>query len=154
MNNKNKRKVKIVALAVAAFFALGIVGMALTQTQSGYASVKNSAIGSIDWGRAMQSHPDMAAIQAELQREGESLQRDFDEKSKNMNDQERQNYFTQLDQRMQQKQISLFTPLREKMLEAVRKVATAKGLAIVVSNEIVVFGGTDITDDVIKAFGR
>ena len=154
MDKKSKRNVKFIALAVAAVFALGIVGIALTQTQIGYAAPRDSAIGIIDFGKALQSHPDMANAQTEMQREGESLQKDFEEKSKTMSDQDKQNYFMQLQQRMQQKEMSLIGAINEKIEEAVKKVAAAKGLSIVVFKNAVIFGGTDITDDVIKAFGK
>ena len=154
MNKKNKRNVKIIALVVAAVFALGIVGIALTQSQIGHAAPQASGIGYVDVGRAIQSHPNTANAQSELQREFETLQREFEERARNMNDRERHQYSMQLQQRLQQKEATLFGAIQTNIEEVVRRVATARGLTIVVTSDIVIFGGTDITDDVIRGFSR
>ncbi|MDR3348334.1 MAG: OmpH family outer membrane protein [Acidaminococcales bacterium] len=155
MKNANKQNVKIIALAIVAFFALGIVGVAVTQTQVSFAAPsQNSAIGYIDMRRAIQSHPDMPNYQAEIQKESETLQKEFDEKAESMNDQEKQRYMAQLQQRLRQKDESLLSAINAKIEEVVKKVAANKDLSVVVLREIVIYGGTDITEDVIKAYGK
>ena len=156
MKKNNKKNVKIVALMVAVMFILGIVGIAVTQTQTGYAAPadKNSAIGYIDIGKAMQSHPDAEAAMKTLQAESEAFQKDFDEKAKTLSEQEQQRYYVQLQQRLQQKEAELTSAIFKKIEASVQKVAKAKGLSVIVERGSVVYGGTDITDDVIKDFGK
>ncbi|MDR2005937.1 MAG: OmpH family outer membrane protein [Acidaminococcales bacterium] len=155
MKNTNKKNVKIIALTIVAFFALGIVGVAITQTQVSFAApAQNSAIGYIDMRRAIQSHPDMPNYQTEMQTESETLQKEFDEKSAGMNDQEKQRYLVQLQQRLRQKDESLLSAINAKIEEVVKKIAANKGLSVVVLREIVIYGGTDITEDVIKAYAK
>lgn len=152
MKNSNKKKVKIIALAVAALFALGIVGVAVTQTQVGFAapSDKNSAIAYIDTTKVMQSHPDMAAFETTMQTEMENAQKQFEAEGANLPEQEKQRFSIQLQQRLQQKQNELINAMEEKVIASAAKVAKAKGFSIVVAKNIVIYGGVDISDDVIK----
>ncbi len=156
MKNTNREKMKIVALVVVAFFALGIVGLALTQSQvvSAAPAAKDSAIGYINVTKALQAHPDSENVGKTMQAEGQAAQKEFEEKSKGMNDQQKQEYYMQLSQRLQQKQAELMDAVLVKIEESVKKVAQAKGLTVVVNANTVVYGGVDITDDVIKAFGK
>ena len=47
----------------------------------------------------------------------------------------------------------LFNPIRKKILDAVHKVAKEKGIDVVLTSSAVVEGGTDMTNDVLKAVG-
>jgi outer membrane protein len=74
----------------------------------------------------------------------------FDAKSANMNDQEKQSYYKQLQQGLQVKQQELLGAIQDKINAAVKAVADAKGLTVVVEKSVTVYGGQDITDDVMK----
>ena len=50
------------------------------------------------------------------------------------------------------KKASLLGSVNDKVTAAVKAVADAKGLAIVIDKGNVVYGGQDITDEVIKKF--
>lgn len=150
----NKKNVKFIALLVAAFFALGIVGIAITQTQTGFAAPANSSIGVIDVRKAMAAHPDAANVETTMKAEIEAAQKEFEDKAKGLSEQEKQRYFGQLQQRVAQKEASLINDVAQKVEAVVEKVAKAKGLSVVVVKDTVIYGGTDITDDVIKAFGK
>ena len=153
--SNNKKNVKLIAMVIVAFFAIGIVGMAVTQTQVGLAAPaeSNSAIGFVDKQRLVMSHPDIKTIGETLKAETVAAQKEFEEKAKDLAPQEQQRYFAQLDQRIKNKEMELMKPLIDKIDAAVKTVAEAKGLTVVVDSMVVVFGGTDITDDVIKSYG-
>ena len=51
---------------------------------------------------------------------------------------------------LQKKEQTLLTGIQGKVDEAVKQTAEAKGLSVVLAKEAVVYGGQDITDDVIK----
>jgi outer membrane protein len=154
MNNKSKRNVKIIALAIVAFFALGIVGIAVSQTSVGLAAPSSSAIGVIDMKKALDAHPDVATANAALQKEVETVRSDFEAWSPGKSDEEKQKYGVQLDQRINQKRQELLNAIVEKVKASVKKVANSKGLSVVIASDFVIYGGTDITDDVIKSFGK
>jgi outer membrane protein len=68
-----------------------------------------------------------------------------------MNDAEKRRYFAQSRERLQNKQTELMEPVNKKIEETIKKVADKKGLAVVVEKNTVVYGGLDITDEVVKA---
>ena len=89
-----------------------------------------------------------------MQNEVQSAQKDFEEKSASMNDQEKGDYYQQTQQRLQQKQNELMDPIRQNIEETVKKVAEAKGLQVVLDKGAVIYGGQDITQDVVSKLGK
>ena len=154
MLNLKKKQVKIVSLAIAVFFMLGVVGLALSQ--SGKTSVasagSSSNIGVVNQQLLVSQHPDMAKAQAAMEAEVESAKKDFETKSASMNDKEKQDYYAQVQQRLSLKQQELITPVLDKVEAAIKAVADAKGLSVVMDKGNVVYGGVDITDEVGKKF--
>ena len=71
-----------------------------------------------------------------------------------MSDQEKQDYYRQCQQRLQQKQAELLDPIVKSVDDAIKQVADAKGLGVVIEKAAVVYGGQDITQDVIKKLGK
>lgn len=132
---------------VTLFLLLSIVAVA--QPSTTYAA-SASSIGVVNYQLLIQQHPDMAQAQTTMNAAIAQAKSDFDAKSINMNDQEKQSYYQQLQQSLQVQQQDLLGGIRDKINAAVKAVADAKGLTIVVDNSAVVNGGQDITDDVMK----
>lgn len=152
---RNKKNVQLVSLAIVAAFVLGIVGISLSQSSIGHAApANNSAVGVVNYQMIVVSTPDMDAYKTNMQAEIDSAQKEFDEKAKDLPDQEKQLYYTQLQERLGQKDRELKAPILDKINAAIKKVADSKGLTIVVDKQAVLYGGVDITDDVIKSFGK
>lgn len=147
-----KKQVKIVSLTIALFFILGVVGMALSQSgQTSIASAgASSNIGVVNYQILISQHPDMAKAQQTMQAEVEQAKKDFDAKAATMNDKEKQDYYTQIQQRLSLKQQELTGPVFDKVEAAIKAVADAKGLSVVMDKSNVVYGGQDITDEVGK----
>ena len=68
-----------------------------------------------------------------------------------MNDQQKEEYYRQLQERLQVRFKELDDTLRKDIDDVIKKVADKKGLKVVVEKSTVVYGGTDITDEVAKA---
>ena len=152
---RNKKNVQLVSLAIVAAFVLGIVGLSLSQSSIGHAATaNNSAVGVVNYQMIIVSTPDMDAYKTNMQAEIDNAQKEFDEKAKDLPDQEKQRYYTQLQERLGQKDRELKAPILDKINAAIKKVADSKGLTIVVDKQAVLYGGVDITDDVIKSFGK
>ena len=152
---RNKKNVQLVSLAIVAAFVLGIVGLSLSQSSIGHAApANNSAVGVVNYQMIIVSTPDMDAYKTNMQAEIDNAQKEFDEKAKDLPDQEKQRYYTQLQERLGQKDRELKAPILDKINAANKKVADSKGLTIVVDKQAVLYGGVDITDDVIKSFGK
>lgn len=151
---RNPKNVKLVSLFIAAIFVLGC--FALSVTQSGFgkmasAAASESAIGVVNYQMLVTQSPDLAKVRSAMEAEVESAKKDFDEKSASMNDQEKQRYYQQLQERIANKEKELMDPLLKNIEAAIKKVADKKGLTVVVEKNNVVYGGVDITDEVSKS---
>ncbi len=154
---RNPKNVKLVSLFVAAIFVLGC--FALTLTQSGFggtasAAAKESAIGVVNYQTLVSQSPELANVRTAMQNEIATAQKDFDEKSKTMNDAEKQRYYKQLQERVGNKEKELMDPVLKNIELQIQKIADKKGLSVVVHKDTVVFGGVDITDDVVRAMQK
>jgi len=89
-----------------------------------------------------------------MQKASQEAQADFETKSAKMNDQEKSDYYQQTMQRLQQKNEELMEPIEKSIQDAVKSVADKKGLAVVLEKGAVVYGGQDITQDVIKQLSK
>ena len=154
---RNPKNVKLVSLFVAAIFVLGC--FALTLTQSGFggtasAAAKESAIGVVNYQMLVSQSTELANVRTAMQNEIVTAQKDFDEKSKTMSDAEKQRYYKQLQERIGNKERELMDPVLKNIELQIQKIADKKGLSVVVHKDTVVFGGVDITDDVVRAMQK
>jgi len=153
--NLGKKQVKIVSLTVAVLFMLGVVGLALSQSSSTSAAAASSSnIGVVNQQLLVSQHPEMAKAQEAMQAEVETARKDFETKSVSMNDKEKQDYYAQVQQRLSLKQQELINPVIDKVEAAIKAVADAKGLSVVMDKNNVVYGGQDITDEVGKKISK
>ena len=148
-----QKQVKIISILIAVVFVGSVVAPALTQSGSGIASAASSSVGVVDYRQVGSQHPQLAAANAEMQKASQEAQADFETKSASMNDQEKSDYYQQTMQRLQQKNEELMEPIENSIQDAVKKVAEKKGLSVVIEKGAVVYGGQDVTQDVIKELG-
>ncbi|MHC1759704.1 MAG: OmpH family outer membrane protein [Negativicutes bacterium] len=150
MFKNNKKNVKIVALAIAAAFLFGVAGIAVTQTTHVASAAPASNVGVVNYQMLVQQHPGLAAVQATMTTESENAKKEFDAKAASLGDKEKQEYYMQLQQRLQLKNQELMVPLFSKVDAVIKEVSDAKGLAVVVDKGAVIYGGQDITDECVK----
>ena len=147
---RNKKNVKTVALAIAAAFLFGVAGLAVTQTTHVASAAPASNVGVVNYQMVVQQHPDLAKVQTAMQSESEAAKKEFDAKAASLGEKEKQEYFMQLQQRLQLKNQELMVPIFNKVDAVIKEVADAKGLAVVVDAAAVIYGGADITDECVK----
>ena len=104
----------------------------------------------VNYQMLIQQHPDMAKVQTAMQAESEAAKKEFDAKAASLGEKEKQEYFMQLQQRLQLKNQELMVPIFNKVDAVIKEVSDAKGLAIVVDAAAVIYGGADITDECVK----
>ena len=149
-----KAQVKIISVLIALVFVGSVVALALTQSGMGVASAAASSnVGVVDY-RQFTSLKIYTDVDAEMQKAFEQARQDFNEKSVNMSDEEKQQYYQQTMERLQQQNVDLMEPVNKQIEDAVKAIAEAKGLSVVLHKETVVYGGTDITQDVIKKLSK
>ena len=104
-----KKQVKIISVLIALVFIGSVVALALTQSGSGIASAASSNVGVVDYRQIAQQHPQLQSANAEMQKAVQDAQKEFEEKSANMSDQEKNDYYQQTQQRLQQQNCLLYT---------------------------------------------
>ena len=149
-----KKQVKIVSILIAVIFIGSVVALALTQTGNIASAASSSNVGVVDSRQIMASHPDVQGLQGQMETAVNDVRKEFEEKSAGMNDQEKADYYRQCQERLAQKQEELLAPIEQSIQAAIKKVADKKGLAVVIDKGAVVYGGQDITQDVIAELGK
>lgn len=146
-----KKQVKIISIAIALLFIGSVVALALTTTGNGIASAASSVnVGVVDRDQVLSQHPDGENFNSQMQTSIAEVQKDFEAKSQGMTDQEKADYYRQCQQRLAQRQQELMEPILKSVDDTIKKVADSKGLSVVIEKAAVVYGGTDITQDVIS----
>ena len=152
---RNPKNVKTISLIVAAIFVIGCFTLAMTAGGFGSsvasAAGSESAIGVVDYSVLVSQYPKLEQLNAEMEKAKNEARAEFDSKSQNMNDEQKEAYYRQLQDRLQVKFKDLDDTLRKDIDAVIKKVADKKGLKVVVEKSTVVYGGTDITDEVAKA---
>lgn len=148
-----RKQVKIFCVLLALVFVGSVVALALSQSGSNIVSAASSSnVGVVDMRALLTSHPDFAKVNEQLNQASQEAKMRFDADTANKSDAEKAQAYQKAMQELQTKQEQLVGDLEKKVNAAVKQVADAKGLTVVVDKSAVVYGGQDITQDVQKKF--
>ncbi len=136
----------IVAGVVVAVLAVGLVVIGRGSPVLG----QSFAIGYADLQRALDNHPRKVSSERALQEFFQAKQAEFQQRAKGLTAAQRQELDQKLQQEFIQKRTELLKGLDQDIRASVEKVARAQGISIVLDRNVVLFGGTDLTDLVIK----
>lgn len=132
------------------FMAIGILLCAMGTVQAAPAA---ASVGYVDYLYLINHHPDTSGANEALKAERDQDKQQYDEKSAALSDPDKQALAKQLNQQVEQKRQELLKPIAEKINAAIKEVADEKGLSIVISKNNVIYGGVDITADVLQKIG-
>lgn len=157
-------------VALAAVLLAAVAGLAW-----GASSAKPaSTIGYVDVNRVAKEYleptlseplrQETERLQAELDKELAKLDAEFESRSKGLNDQDKerlrdqlqqqkQELFMQYQQQLDQRKQEMLNARLPKVREAIGKVAQRLGLEVVLDKNLVIWGGHDATDDVLRELG-
>jgi len=108
------------------------------------------SVGFVEMQRALDSHPRKASSERALQEFFQAKQREFQERSKAMTAFQRQELDRQLQQQILEKRNELLGGLDKELRAVVETVAKQAGVTVVLDRAVVLYGGTDLTEAVIK----
>lgn len=108
------------------------------------------SVGYVEMQRALESHPRKASSERALQEFFQAKQREFQERSKGMTAFQRQELDRQLQQQILEKRNELLGGLDKEIRAAVETAAKQTGVTVVLDRSVVLYGGTDLTENVIK----
>lgn len=143
-------KTKALILLTLVVFLTGLLGLA----QPGEAARKKkpavSPVGVVDYSILLNQHPDKPEADNRLQAEHEQAKQEYDSKAAGLSDAGKQELELQLRQRLEQKRQELLTAITTKIDAAIREVAAAEGITVVVQKNATIYGGKDITSNVLE----
>lgn len=146
-----KKNVKIFSAAVAIIFVLSVAGIALMQVGNPVSAAPSSNIGVVDMSKVFSpDNADLANAQKEMQTASQEMQQKFESQSASMTDEQKAQLYQQMQGEMAKKQEEVQKGLKDKVDNAVNSVASTKNLSLVVDKRVVLYGGTDITEQVAK----
>ena len=114
--------------------------MALVMALACATSAFAEDLGYVNVERVFRSYPDIQTTMSVINLERQKAENEFNEKAPNLDD--------------KGKEASLLNPIREKIRKTIGQVAKAHGIANVVDASAVVFGGKDLTEEVIAAVAQ
>jgi len=142
---------KWVKIAGAVVAVIGVLAAgAYVFTRSGPALGQSFTIGYVDMPRALDAHPHKASAEAALRDYAQSQIADARQRAKGMTQAQQQDLQRQVDQDLLKKRTELIGGLEKDIRAAIEKVAKQQGVSIVLSREVVLYGGVDLTDQVVK----
>ena len=148
----NKANVKIFSIVIAAIFIVGIGALAYTQMASPSSNSGTSTIGVIDTSRMLsQDNPIYIFAAQEYMSYQSQLQQETQAKiDAAQDDATKQKIAEEARQNLAKKDQEIAKSVQDKAMEAAKAVGDAKGLSVVMTKDTVLYGGVDITDQVLK----
>ena len=149
MNNqtikKDFRRVWILTLVLA----LGVFGSVLAQTGTAHAATP-PVLGLVDFAMLVNQHPDTIKGNQIYKMESEQAKKEFETKSPGLSDKDKKELDQALGQRLEVRRQELLKPIIAMVNAEIKAVSDSRGLQMVVLKSSVVYGGVDITDEVLK----
>lgn len=152
-----KKHIKIFSVVIAAVFVGSVVALALTQMGGmvgGTASAASTSVGVVDFRQVMAQSTEFQDARTKLDLAASEEQQNFESKTAGMSDEEKATAFQQAQERLAKKEEDLLAPIQKKIEAEIKSVAEAKGLQVVIHKAAVAYGGTDITQDVIRKLAK
>jgi outer membrane protein len=143
-----KWNIKTIGIAAAVIVALAAAGFVVARTAP--ALGQSFTIGYVDMARAVDAHPRKASAESALRDYAQSQIADAQQRMKTMTAPQRDDLQRQVNQQILKKRAELIGGLEKDIRAAIDKVAKQQGVSIVLSREVVLYGGVDLTDQVIK----
>lgn len=150
MINFQKKQVKIISVIIAAVFIFSIVALGVSQYQSGMAGASSSNVGIVDYSQLISQHPGMQAAREKYEDAAKQVQEEFSQQAGSMTPEQQQQFIEQKQKEMQDKQKELLDPIRTSIETQVQSVADSRGINVVLDKNNVLYGGQDITQDVLQ----
>ena len=105
----------------------------------------------------MAAHPDRESANSQMEALQAEVDKDFNDRVNSgelSNDEQKAQYAQQCRDRLSQKYSELLESMMTSIENVVKKIADKKGLSIVIDKAAVIYGGQDITAEVIAELGK
>jgi outer membrane protein len=146
-----KRNAKVIGIVAAGIVIVAALGFVVAR--SGPALGQSLTIGYVDMVRAVDAHPRKASAEGALKEYAQAQIAEVQQRLKGASAGQQDEIRRQVNTQLLKKRQELIGGLEKDIRAAVEKVAKEQGISIVVNREVILYGGVDLTDQVIKAIG-
>jgi outer membrane protein len=140
--------VRKVVIAVGVIVIAAVAAILMMEKTPAFS--QSFSIGYVDMPRALDSHPRRASSERALQEFFQAKQREFQERGKGMTAFQRQELDRVLQQQILEKRNELLGGLDKEIRAAVEVSAKEAGVSVVLDRSVVLYGGNDLTEAVIR----
>ena len=127
-------------LVMTLVLALGCMGSAF--------AAESNLVGFVDTQRVLRNHPEMKATMSVLQLEAQKAQQEFEQKAASLDEKGKAELRQKLTEQVDKKEASLLKPIYDSVRKAIEEVAKAHSITSVVNANAMVYGGLDLTNEV------
>ena len=106
-------------------------------------------IAVVDVQEVFEAHPEKESAEEQLNKEAQSMQSDLEDEAKDLTGEKKQQLVQDYQSQLSQKEQELIKGILKKIQEAIKEVAAEKDVKIVMEKKNVIYGGYDLTQDVI-----
>lgn len=138
----------IATLMTAATLTFGVSATTFAATPT---TATTTTVAYINTQVVLSSYPGIENIAKEISDKQIALQNSFNEQAKTLDEQARQDLQVKLNQELAEFENSKMEPVQKAIGKAIEKVAKANKVDSIVNSNMMVFGGKDLTDEVVKS---
>lgn len=139
----------IATLMTAATLTFGVSATTFAAPQA--TTTTTTTVAYINTQVILSSYPGIENIAKEISDKQIALQNSFNEQAKTLDEQARQDLQVKLNQELAEFENSKMEPVQKAIGKAIEKVAKANKVDSIVNSNMMVFGGKDLTDEVVKS---
>ena len=148
---RKKRKVDVTMKKILMMAVLTVASLFAFTGTPVVVSAAEATVGYIDMDAVFEACPGTNEAATELRQLQTQLQQEFEEKSPELEDSEKAKLEQELNAKLAKRQQELMDPIQRRILRAIKAVAQEKGIPQIVKADVILYGGKDLTKDVIAA---
>ena len=135
----------IFAIVFAVFSLVSVSGASVCE-----AAENEAMLGFVNYEFVLRNYPGVDEVQKNLQEAQKALQAEFDAKAPELDEAAKAALQRNLSVELAKKHAEIMKPVQERIAKAVAAAAKKKGIRQVVKIEAMLYGGVDLTRDVIE----
>lgn len=108
-----------------------------------------STVGYVDIEKIFNAHPDKPLAEQKLNQEAKELEEQYKKEEPNLSEEEKKQRLAAYQQQLALKEKQLINGIILKIRDEIKEVAEAKGVTVVLEKKNIVYGGTDLTEQVL-----
>ena len=142
---KLARKEILAAAVIAALLLAGLIfsgEVALAQEEG--------IIAFVNLEELFEAHPDKAQAEEQLNLEAQELQQELEEKAEDLNQDEQHQLLQEYQQRLNQREQELIQEVLDQIESLIVELAEERGFQVVLDGQNVLYGGYDLTPELIE----